>query len=313
MIETFDLLLDFDELDALLNDCPDPLDAFLLAAGMSQITEDYLHRDLLALGKAADRVPNAAPHALLAIRTGLHACARARRVRRWGDELSRYLDTLAACIANGTVPQQLVCPQHRALPKRLRREVQRLPNCFRSFDQQPGDCALLVEKFAQRSPDRTRRVLVVGVRTSGSYLAPLVVAYLRRAGFEAVDWLTFRPGQRIPRRRVSRRDPLPGMGGRRAAVPCGRRARAHDRGLHRQARTCPARRPRPDPAAHRPRRGLADHRLTVGAMLGPAAARGTAVRLSCGQAHRPGARAVRDRRQAADPIVRRRAQGRFRG
>jgi hypothetical protein len=78
----------------------------------------------------------------------------------------------------------------------------RLPNCFRSFDQKPEDCAHLVERFIQRFPERTRSVLVVGVRTSGSYLAPLVVAYLRSAGYTAVDWLTYRPGQHPPRRRL---------------------------------------------------------------------------------------------------------------
>jgi hypothetical protein len=71
MIETFDLLLDFDELDALLRDSTNPLDAFLLAAGMSQITEDYVHRDVLALGKIADHLTDPVARVLVAVRTAL--------------------------------------------------------------------------------------------------------------------------------------------------------------------------------------------------------------------------------------------------
>src|SRR2546423_365180 len=80
-ISTFDLLLDFDELYLLLQDCTDPLDAFLLTAGMSQITEDYLHRDVLALAKIAQRAPRPLGSPLLAIRTGLQRLERTRSLR----------------------------------------------------------------------------------------------------------------------------------------------------------------------------------------------------------------------------------------
>jgi hypothetical protein len=40
-------------------------------------------------------------------------------------------------------------------------------------------------------------LLVVGLRTSGSYLAPLYVAYLQALGFQSVASCTLRPGRRL--------------------------------------------------------------------------------------------------------------------
>jgi hydroxymethylpyrimidine pyrophosphatase-like HAD family hydrolase len=48
----------------------------------------------------------------------------------------------------------------------------------------------------ERWPDRNRPVLVLGIRTSGSYLAPLAASCLRIAGQRGVKWMTMRPGRR---------------------------------------------------------------------------------------------------------------------
>jgi hydroxymethylpyrimidine pyrophosphatase-like HAD family hydrolase len=80
-------------------------------------------------------------------------------------------------------------------PPRVRGAVTRIPSSFRSFDQHPDDVSTLIDKVAARLPDRSRPVVVVGVRTSGSYLAPLAVAFLRRAGFSDVSLVSARPDQ----------------------------------------------------------------------------------------------------------------------
>jgi hypothetical protein len=77
------------------------------------------------------------------------------------------------------------------MPARLGRELLRMPACFRSFDMQPADTACLGGDYAPSVAGRP--VLVVGVRTSGSYLAPLVAAALHALGAEAVT-ITARPG-----------------------------------------------------------------------------------------------------------------------
>src|SRR5207245_4153546 len=92
------------------------------------------------------------------------------------------------------------------LPPDLRSEVVRIPSCFRGFDQDPADLDRLGHDFALRWPDRARPLAIVGVRTSGSYLAPLCAAALRRRGYADVRTLTIRPGHRLlaPERAVLR-------------------------------------------------------------------------------------------------------------
>ena len=80
-----------------------------------------------------------------------------------------------------------------AFPPSLRQSVLKIPSCFKDFDCHPDDCAELVRRFAARAEDRTRPVTIVGIRTSGSYLAPLCVAHLRLLGFEDVEMATMRP------------------------------------------------------------------------------------------------------------------------
>ncbi|MDR0358443.1 MAG: HAD hydrolase family protein, partial [bacterium] len=64
-----------------------------------------------------------------------------------------------------------------------------------TFDQTPADLERLADRVAARWPDLERPVLVVGVRTSGNYLGPLLAAALQQRGFADVEQLTFRPGQ----------------------------------------------------------------------------------------------------------------------
>jgi hypothetical protein len=82
------------------------------------------------------------------------------------------------------------------VPREVRTAVARPPSCFRSFDQHPDDVATLIRAFADRRPDRARPVVVVGIRTSGSYLAPFAVADLHRAGYADVSMVSARPDQR---------------------------------------------------------------------------------------------------------------------
>jgi hydroxymethylpyrimidine pyrophosphatase-like HAD family hydrolase len=195
------------------------LNAYLLAAGMNQIVEDYLHPDPYFLGKAADYLarirPPAGPLAAGTARGIATAMARihshqrpARYLLDWQADLAAFIQRLAEIAASPpaatTAPREallawgdvLLRPLGR-FPVRLRREALRLPSCFRSFDQQPADVDRLVRDFAQRWPDRRRPLVVVGLRTSGSYLGPLYAAYLEAHGYQDVRALTMRPGRRL--------------------------------------------------------------------------------------------------------------------
>jgi hydroxymethylpyrimidine pyrophosphatase-like HAD family hydrolase len=195
------------------------LNAYLLAAGMNQIVEDYLHPDPYFLGKAADYLarirPPVGPLAAGTARGIATAMARIHSHQRstrylldWQADLAAFVQRLADIVAcpptATTTPREALLAWGDALlrplerfPARLRREVLRLPSCFRSFDQQPADVARLVRDVAQRWPDRRRPLVVVGLRASGSCLAPLCAAHLVAHGYQDVRVLTMRPGRRL--------------------------------------------------------------------------------------------------------------------
>jgi hydroxymethylpyrimidine pyrophosphatase-like HAD family hydrolase len=205
------------------------LDAFLMAAALSQILDDFVQRDVLELGRIARhlvasggawKVGAAAARATARIAFGLRARgADARRARAARDDVWSLLERIADDVAASVLEGDALVPAPRmprrgdlaspdvvarlwqrlgGVPKVLRREIGRPPGCYGHFDQHPADCGRLVERFAARWPDRDRPLLVVGLRTSGSYLAPLCAAFLSRAGYRDVDAMTVRPGYRLP-------------------------------------------------------------------------------------------------------------------
>jgi hypothetical protein len=191
------------------------LDSYLLAAGLNQVAEDYLHADPLSLTLLGSRLQRTAPGPVgwTAARLGelsgtaLRSLRRAdlARVQAWQRELALLVESLAETAAQdqaGAAPAgrdaetaESLASEISRLPLRLQRAIVRLPSCFRSFDQQPEDLNRLAAAFADRWPDRSLPLLVVGVRTSGSYLAPLLGVYLRRLGYGEVEVVTYRPGQ----------------------------------------------------------------------------------------------------------------------
>jgi hydroxymethylpyrimidine pyrophosphatase-like HAD family hydrolase len=214
-----DLLLTFDELAALLAETGDDregrLDAFMAAAGLHQIAEDHLHRDFLSLDRAAPYLGRLVPVAGRAAAATARAAAGAvfrsrrllpgeRRVARARDDLAALLDALGTAVAADVLgaapPERPAAPALRGLPRALRDERLRPPNCYEAFDQRPEDCLRLVDRVAERESDPRRPVLVVGLRSSGGYLAPLCAAFLRARGHEDVAFTTVRPGRRLERR-----------------------------------------------------------------------------------------------------------------
>lgn len=188
-------------------------DAFLLAAGITQILDDSLHLDPGNLRRAARAVRRRSRGRAGRWATGAAQLAgRAAWASRIGRlsapalqrchlESLRLTTTLATAVMGDTSAAGAADSVARLsrntgrLPDRVLREPLRLPACFRTFDQTPADLEWLAGKVAARWPDFERPVLVVGVRTSGNYLGPLLAAALQNRGFARVEQLTFRPGQ----------------------------------------------------------------------------------------------------------------------
>ena len=216
-----DLLQDLGTLVALLVERierEDDLDAYLLSVGVDQILEDSLGGRPSIGGRAWGR------------RVG-EVLSRSRRSQPVGRVLLAALDLadaaaartapvikaraahvlasdLAADLAGVVLRPSAALPTDRqrfgdragelakataGLSGRRRTSTLRLPSCFRSFDQQPLDLVLMAQRYAQRWPSKDASILVAGVRTSGSYLAPLLAAALRFEGYRSVSSISLRP------------------------------------------------------------------------------------------------------------------------
>ncbi|MFB7947552.1 HAD family hydrolase [Kitasatospora phosalacinea] len=199
------------------------LDAFLYAAGMLQAAEDRLAGSWTVPRRLARHLQDgAAPTA--GGRAGAAALERAAAALagrapalgtavRWVRVLAGATDDLAALVLRpAPFPSALYRrlerlagqldgrPQERSagLLRVLGSAVRRPPSCFCGFDQYPGDLVELARRFdAVRPLPADLPLLVVGVRTSGSYLGPLLAAALRQAGHRAVAGGTVRPGQAV--------------------------------------------------------------------------------------------------------------------
>lgn len=195
----------------------DALDAYLLACGMAQVIADWW--------EAADSAPRRLTALLgerggarTALRVGVNAANAAVRTalpsgdaRRLRSEVDELVAVLAAVLVertrqdSGMLPRTVVDLGRRVagsaagrLPAGLAESLVRPPSCFRSFDQHPRDCVELAQRFALAYDAQDVPVLVLGVRTSGGYLAPLIAAALRAKGFRHVGAATARPGGSLP-------------------------------------------------------------------------------------------------------------------
>ncbi len=219
LAKVYDLLLNLDEATELFREELQHrswLNAFLFAAGMNQIVDDYLF-DPGRLGRATNLLARLAPgqsssivkfnnviyRIKLAFAGGI---GRNRKAIRWEYKLTQLVEELAG-LAYQPNAVDLEAADHAlsvgeeilselpGLPRRLRGEIIRLPSCFLSFDQQIEDFENMIDRFSAKWPDRNRRLLLVGIRTSGSYLGPLYQAILKSMDYRNLSLITVRPGK----------------------------------------------------------------------------------------------------------------------
>jgi haloacid dehalogenase-like hydrolase len=184
----------------------DFVDAYLFACGIGQVVEDRLagtdsvpRRLVKHLGTGR---PGGVLRRVLDLADGVADRLPARRaLRAWNGRVALVTEALAAGVMSGD--RKVGCVElMRGGPPGvcgglLSGRLLRQPTCFRSFDQRPEDVRVLASRFAGQYPDRSVPVLVLGVRTSGSYLAPLLGAALRSLGYSDVLVRSTRPGARL--------------------------------------------------------------------------------------------------------------------
>ena len=191
------------------------LDIFLVAAGIQQLVEDHSGTPRAIIRRAGPYLSRSRIDLLGRIGRGVMAVdwafegprgrlPRSRELAVHSSNIAAYLSDLAFVLLAGYSPSSseasFLQSRGKSLGEALRplsmsfaNEIVRLPSCFRSFDQRPADVVALVSKFADTGDWRDRPMCVVGVRTSGSYLAPLCAAALVLRGFTDVNTITIRP------------------------------------------------------------------------------------------------------------------------
>ena len=186
------------------------LDAFLHAAGAAQIVADRLQGTSALPGPPQLRLlpPRGA---IGAARRLLETSATALRGRlglsEWHVLLRDLANVLAEAVLGDTEEDaagillsvrtavedlRSGVPPHTA--RLLEGALLHEPSSFRDLDLRPQDVVALAERFAEQHPDRERPLLVLGLRSSGGYLAPLAAAALGRLEYQHVVARTTRPG-----------------------------------------------------------------------------------------------------------------------
>lgn len=202
------------ELLAGLNDALerlDVVDAFLLAAAVCQVVADHQEARLRLVRSAARVLGSGTPlraAAARALRGTATSATRAaslgpreRRVPAFAEWAGAVTTELAGYVVSGddlAEPSRLGAEVAAVrggltphLPLALRTALARPPSCFRSFDQRPQDVVRLADELTAAALPGP--VTVVGVRTSGSYLAPLLATALEQRLGTPVPWFTLRP------------------------------------------------------------------------------------------------------------------------
>src|ERR1700682_4878220 len=176
---------------------------FLLSCGLLNCIDEYLRGPGLRLPSklAAMRLARGARW------VAENASRRPRsqaHVRRWREHWLAGLDDFLAILVAGQASDPSRFAESRKtlamllkspLPTGLQAERIGLLSPFRRLDLTHVDVLALGQSYVRRFPDRSQPILLVGLRTSGSYFAPLLPAFLKSERYEKVSLLALVPGK----------------------------------------------------------------------------------------------------------------------
>lgn len=185
---------------------------YLLSCGLLNAVEEYSRGPGLRIpGRLMTRLGRGAMWAMggamwvvegaASIRLGRRRAGLRRWQERWRAGLDDFLSILVrgqslgpASFAGSAARLAELLPS-LPLPPDLQAKQVGAPTLFRRLDTTHFDLLALGQRFADRFPDRSEAILIVGLRTSGSYFAPLLQAYLKAEGYQVVLSLTIHPGK----------------------------------------------------------------------------------------------------------------------
>jgi hydroxymethylpyrimidine pyrophosphatase-like HAD family hydrolase len=182
---------------------------FLLACGVLNCIDEYLHGITLRLPRRVAATVAGRGANWLVEKVSDKPWSRRRQVARWRNHWLLGLNDFLSLIVRGrgVAPNRLAesgGALSRLLDFPLPADLLALrlsaPIPFRRLDLTQQDVIALGKSFARRFPDRTRPLLLLGLRTTGSYFAPLLRAFFEAEGYEGVVLLTVEPKQGASRK-----------------------------------------------------------------------------------------------------------------
>ena len=178
---------------------------FLLSCAITDTVDDYLLGDTYDFSRIGKVLPFAGlgvriAAKLLEGKARLRSASLSRLLRwrqTWGAAITEFLKySLVAAVRERDVLLQqrdlLTSLLPSQFPEPLWCRRLKIPAFFRSRDFAPPDCLELGRKLSAAFPDRERPAIVIGLRTAGSFLAPLLCAYLSDR-LQETDWVAIRP------------------------------------------------------------------------------------------------------------------------
>ena len=202
------------------------INVYLFSCAIACTVDDYLARPARNPTPYLKGVPGAIVHLLERATEHAHSLwARFvdRKVIRWRHHWHRCVNLACEILATNADPRDAKWAELRhavelferaKLPERLLRRRMAVPAAFRNQDLTHHDVRALACRCAATGSDPDAPVAVMGLRTAGAYLAPLLATHLTLLGHRAVAWIAIRPGHALPRCERQRLRELLGHGGR---------------------------------------------------------------------------------------------------
>ena len=186
------------------------INVFLLSCAIADAADDFLAGPGYDFSRAVAVLPILRPVTSLvervldarrSLRTRWLGPVRAWRAA-WGSALDDFLQRWLAGEGGAGMPRaadgaRLARLLERELPAGLGARRTKVPAAFRTQDFTHHDVVRMADDFAAARPDRERALLVVGLRTAGSYFAPVIRAILAQRGYRDVEAVTLRPKKGI--------------------------------------------------------------------------------------------------------------------
>jgi hydroxymethylpyrimidine pyrophosphatase-like HAD family hydrolase len=180
---------------------------FLLACALLNSVDEHLRGPTLRVPRklAATSLGRGGKWAVETIWANRRGLAQVRRWREsWLSGLNDFLSVLVAGAASdpaalAELGGKLALLLESPPPADLQAQQIAVPSPFSRLDLTHFDVLALGQRFMRRFPDRSRAILIVGLRTSGSYFAPLLRAFLEAEGYATAPLLTMEPNKGLGR------------------------------------------------------------------------------------------------------------------